>query len=296
MVIGVNNLDGAFTPGNPTSPYAPYVVLGMPVRVSAYWDGSWYQVGFGYVERWPTEWPDLPQWGLSKLTCTDSIAVLNSATMPSALQGDILADGPYMYLPCNEQYLTYMNGLTPASGNLASYSSAEAAGLLAANLARVNQRAGAYCDGDHRRRGDRVGAEPVRRPGHRASARPRSAGTCPTPRPPTGPGVIYNDPAMPDPTNADGVSIELWFVYSLAETSGQGVTLFQAFGTPSSYWPTAASVADGCPADVVRRAAPVHLERDPDRAERHAGQRGGVHPVRQPAAARPHLPAHGWQR
>ena len=87
MVIGVNNLDGAFTPGNPTSPYAPYVVLGMPVRVSAYWDGSWYQVGFGYVERWPTEFPDLPQWGLSKLTCTDSIAVLNSATMPSALAG-----------------------------------------------------------------------------------------------------------------------------------------------------------------------------------------------------------------
>ena len=116
MVIGVNNLDGAFTPGNPTSPYAPYVVLGMPVRVSAYWDGSWYQVGFGYVERWPTEWPDLPQWGLSKLTCTDSIAVLNSATMPSALQGDILADGPYLYLPCNEQYLTYLNGLTPQPG------------------------------------------------------------------------------------------------------------------------------------------------------------------------------------
>ena len=67
MVIGVNNLDGAFTPGNSTSPYSPYVVLGMPVRVSAYWDGLWYQVGFGYVERWPTEWPDLPQWGLSKL-------------------------------------------------------------------------------------------------------------------------------------------------------------------------------------------------------------------------------------
>ena len=65
--------------------------------------------------------------------------------------------------------------------------------------------------------------------------------------PATGPGVIYNDPAMPDPTNADGVSIELWFVYSLAETSGQGVTLFQAFGTPSSYWPTAASVPTGVP-------------------------------------------------
>ena len=54
-----------------------------------------------------------------------------------------------------------------------------------------------------------------------------------------GPGVIYNDPAMPDPTNADGVSVELWFIYNLPETSGQGVTLFQAFSVPSCYWPTA---------------------------------------------------------
>ena len=119
LVVGVNNLDGAFTPGAP-SPYT--IALGMPVRVLAFWDGAYYQIGYGYLERTPVEFPDLPQWGLSKLTATDSIAVLNSATMPSALQGDILADGPYTYLLCNEQYLTYFNGLTPGSGNLGSYS------------------------------------------------------------------------------------------------------------------------------------------------------------------------------
>ena len=248
MVIGVNNLTGAFTPGNPLSPFSPFIVLGMPVRVSAFWDGSWYPIGFGYVERWPQEWPDLPQWGLSKLTCTDSIAVLNSATMPSALQGAILADGPYAYFPCNEQYLTYVNGLSETSNVLSSYAVAEAAGLIASNASRTNQRAGMYCDSTGPVLGD-GGSAPAQMETGAALNLVGDQGTgCGTSAisgnvsyatPASGPGMIYSDPNMPDPTNADGVTVEVWFVYDITETSGQGLTLFQAFGpSPSNYWPT----------------------------------------------------------
>ena len=245
LVVGVNNLDGAFTPGAP-SPYT--VALGMPVRVLAFWEGSYYQIGYGYMERTPVEFPDLPQWGLSKLTATDSIAVLTSATMPSALQGDILADGPYTYLTCGEQYLSYVNGLTPVSGNLASYTYSEAGGLIAANSARLNQRAGMYADS----------TGPVLGPGGSSPALVETgdalnlfgdqgtgmgtgsiSGSVSYSEATAGPGVIYNDPDMPDPANADGVTLELWFVYNVAETSGQGVTLLQAFGPASTYWPTA---------------------------------------------------------
>ena len=245
LVVGVNNLDGAFTPGAP-SPYT--IALGMPVRVLAFWDGALYQIGYGYMERTPVEFPDLPQWGLSKLTATDSIAVLNSATMPSALQGDILADGPYTYLTCGEQYLSYVNGLTSTSDTLSSYAYAEAAGLIAANSARLNQRPGMYCDS----------TGPVLGPGGSSPAPAETgdalnlfgdqgtgmgtgaiSGSVSYSKPAAGPGVIYSDPSMPGPLNADGVTAEFWFVYSVAETSGQGVTLFQAYGSASSYWPTA---------------------------------------------------------
>ena len=245
LVIGVNNLDGAFTPGNPASPYT--VVLGMPVRVLAYW-GAYYQVGYGYVERWPTEFPDLPQWGLSRLTATDSIAVLNSTTMPSALQGDILADGPYAYLLCNEQYLSYVNGLTPVSGNLASYTYSEAAGLIAANAARLNQRAGMYADSTGSVLGPGGSSPALVETGDALNlfgdqgtgmGTGSISGNVSYSVAAAGPGVIYNDPALPDPLNADGVSVEMWFVYNVPETSGQGITLFQAFGVPSCYWPTA---------------------------------------------------------
>lgn len=251
LVVAVNNLDGAFTPGAP-SPYT--VALGMPVRVLAFWEGAYYQVGYGYMERTPVEFPDLPQWGLSKLTATDSISVLTSATMPSALQGDILADGPYTYLLCGEQYLSYVNGLTPVSGNLASYTFSEAAGLIAANAARVNQRPGMYADS----------TGPVLGPGGSSPALVETGdalnlfgdqgtgmgtgsidGSVAYTAATAGPGVVYNDPAMPDPTNADGVTLEIWFVYNIAETSGQGLTLLQAFGPASTYWPTATFTPTG---------------------------------------------------
>jgi hypothetical protein len=248
MVIGVDNHLGYFTPTNQASPYWPDIVVTTPVRVQALWDGAWYPVAYGYVERWPQEWPDLPQWGLSKLTITDSIAVLASANIPSALIGQVIAGGPYALFPCTEQYLTYINGLTAVSGNLASYSISEASGLIAANASRVNQTPGVYCDGTlaQMETGAALNLYGDQGTGCGTSAISGNVtyGSAAT----TGPGMIYTDPAMPDPETTTGMSIELWFVYDFSpEVSGQGCTIFQAFSGASSYWPVTFSTP-GSPA------------------------------------------------
>src|SRR6185437_6417859 len=90
MTIAIDNHDGALTPGNENSPYWPDVVLETPVRVSAYWQGSWYALGTMYVERWPQEWPDLPQWGMSRMVATDAISIMAAVTMVSAMDADVL--------------------------------------------------------------------------------------------------------------------------------------------------------------------------------------------------------------
>jgi hypothetical protein len=246
MVIGIDNHDGAFTPGNVASPFYPYVVLGMPVRVSAFWLGTWYPIGFGYTERWPQEWPDLPQWGLSHLTCTDAIAVLASTMMPSALAGDILADGPYTFLPIGEQYLNTQNGLTGPSGPLYSYTSAESAGLIAANASRVNQIPGVLADGTGTQGQALETGAALNLTGDQGTGAGSTAltGNVVYTTPVTGPGVIYSDPALPFPKAASGVTVELWFVYNFTPpAAGQGVTLLSAYGNPSSYWPTATTAS-----------------------------------------------------
>ena len=81
-----------------------------PVRVTAWWNGRRYPIWFGYVERYPQAWPDMPQWGFCQITATDAVAVASVANMYSAVQGDILADQPYAYLPMNEQYTSAVAG------------------------------------------------------------------------------------------------------------------------------------------------------------------------------------------
>jgi hypothetical protein len=240
LTIGINNVDGAFTPDNPASPYYPYVVLGTPVRVSAFWANIWYPVAYGYVERWPQEWPDLPQWGISKMVATDAISILNSVTMPSALQGDILADAPYAYLPLSEEYLTFQNGFAAATGSLKYYSQANPAGLQAANASRVNQLAGVYANGTGTNGPQCETGDALNLFGDQGTAMGVSSlsGSIAYTGPITGAGMVYNDPNMPNPTSANGCSIEVWFVYAFPETLGQGVTLFSAYGMPSTYWPT----------------------------------------------------------
>lgn len=115
---------------------------GTPVRVRCFWNGRNYPVGYGLVERWPQDWPDIPQWGWSTLVATDLVGAAASVNLPSAVQGEILADQPYLCLPFNEQYTTSSNTL---NGTVKSQKSAD--GMVAGNSSTTNQRAGTYIDG-----------------------------------------------------------------------------------------------------------------------------------------------------
>ena len=227
MTVMVNNLASVFTPGNADSPFYPDVVLGVPLHVAAWWQGRWYHTGYGYVERWPQQWPDLPQWGISSVVATDAYSVLNAATMTEALPGDMLLDAPYVLLTGAEQYTSLQNGLN------VTYAASECQGLLAANISRVNQRAGMYVDGT---------AAPMATGGtsNLLGDSQTGFGTTSISSAPTisssGPGLIYTDPAMPDPVSANGVTVEFWLTITDEVASADlQPTVFQAYGPASSY-------------------------------------------------------------
>lgn len=230
--LSVLNWDGAFTPGNADSPFYPDVVLGTPIRALAWWGGQWYHLGHGWTERWPQDWPDMPQFGLSKIIATDVISVMSSATMVSALDADMLLDEPYVLLQASEQYFTYSNGLN-AAGVLDSYSIAPAQGLLAANASRVNQRAGTYVDGGAAQAA--TGQATYMLGDSDTGFGTSSISTAPTVST-SGPGIIYADPNLPSPQSPNGVSVQFWVVIgSTVSSPDLQPTVFTAYGPPSSY-------------------------------------------------------------
>jgi hypothetical protein len=139
--IMVDNHDGVFTFGNTASPYYPFVVPGVPIRVTAWWQGIQYPLAFGYVERWPQSWPEMPQWGFSEIVATDAFGPLASTTLSSAVEGEIRKDYPYAYFPTDEQYSFTTQSLSPIKAPI------DASGLIAVNKAFGNNRFGAYRDG-----------------------------------------------------------------------------------------------------------------------------------------------------
>lgn len=53
--LALDNSDGRFSPELASSPYFPYVVAGVPVRVSVYVSGAYRVRGYGRVQDWGTE-------------------------------------------------------------------------------------------------------------------------------------------------------------------------------------------------------------------------------------------------
>ena len=203
--------DGGLCPGGQTVQVNCVRDL-TPVHVDAYWAGAWYDVGHGYVQAWPQEWPDLPQYGLSKMKAADALAVMASCTMPSAMQGEILIDNPYAYLTCGEQYLSFTTGLTGDSDTLVSAAFASAQFLQAANLSRTNQRYGVYVQASPSvqvQTGLALNLLGDQGTGMGATSYTGNPGVG------AGPGVVYADPNLPSPQVAagyNGVSLECWFV------------------------------------------------------------------------------------
>lgn len=142
--IGLNNWDGAFNPANTASPYYPHVLLNTPVRVSSWWNGRWNPLFTGFVAKFPQEWPDLPQFGLSNMQCVDMVSIASTTNMPSAVQGEILADAPYACFPFSEQYTTTVQD----TGFVGSQQTpTECDGLIAVNTSQTNQKTAVYKDG-----------------------------------------------------------------------------------------------------------------------------------------------------
>lgn len=233
LEILLDNHDGAFTYGNTSSPYYPNVIPGIPIRVTAWWDGVQYPVAFGYVERWPQTWPDMPQWGFSSVVAVDAYGPMSSVTLPSAVEGDIRVTAPYAYFPNDEQYSFTTQALTPIATPI------NANGLIAINKAFGNDRYGAYRDGFDQSAtvgqalnllGDQdtvLGA---------TTYQAQESG-------PGGPGMFYFDPNIPTNNSGNGFSVEFWFVWGNNITFSN--TYFTAWGKPSSFWSPGATSNGG---------------------------------------------------
>ncbi len=221
--VDLDNLDGALTYGNAASPYYPYVIPGVPIRVTAWWQGVQYPVGFGYVERWPYEWPTLPQWGFVKITGVDAYGPMASTSLPSAEIGEIRQAFPYSYFTTQEQYEFTSQSLTPTASPI------DANGLIAVNYALGNNRYGAYRDGYD---------QPVTT--GQALNLLGDENTCLGATTyggqeieDNGPGLFYFDPNIPTNAGNGAFSVEFWFVWG--NTNTFSCQLMSAFGRPSSF-------------------------------------------------------------
>ena len=213
--------EAALVPG-PATVQTGLVRLETPIRLSAWWGGRHYPVWFGYIERYPQAWPDLPQWGMSQITATDVVSVASAVSMFSAMQGEILADNPYSYLPCNEQYTSSTEGPT------LQFSLLDANGLIALNYAPGNQAPGVYGDGlnspvntglpvnllGDQNTGLGTSSYSTQDKGHR------------------GPSVTYYDPQLPTNSSGSGLTIEFWFQF---DGTTQDCTLLTIYGPPSTF-------------------------------------------------------------
>lgn len=222
--ILIDNHDGALTFGNTASPYYPHVIPGVPIRITAWFNGTQYPVAFGYVERWPQEWPDMPQWGFSTLVAVDAYGPMASTNLPSAVQGDIRKDNPYCYFPTNEQYEFTSQSLTPTAVPL------DANGLTAINMAFGNERYGAYRDGYDQpvtvgQALNLLGDEDTSLGATTYTAQENND---------NGPGLFYFDPNIPGNYGNGSFSVEFWFAWG--NTSAYACTLFSAFATPTSFF------------------------------------------------------------
>lgn len=213
------------------------VRLETPIRITAWWQGRQYPVWYGYIERYPQAWPELPQWGLSQITATDVVAVASAVSMYSAMQGEIIADQPYVYLPCNEQYTTAVEG------PITFFSLIDANGLIALNYAPFNQTPGVYGDG-------LAAAVNTGLALNLLGDQSTGMGTAiynAQDQGDRGAGLIYYDPNLPTNATGSGLTAEFWFLY---DGTAQQCTLMTIYGPPSAFKAPVGS-GNGALANVV---------------------------------------------
>lgn len=77
------NDDGRFTPGLSTSPYYPYVVEGVAVRVSAWANSAWRVRFYGLIQSWAVSWVDAAT-SFCAVTANDMLGAFPSYTFRQA--------------------------------------------------------------------------------------------------------------------------------------------------------------------------------------------------------------------
>ncbi|MDX3555277.1 hypothetical protein PV729_26520 [Streptomyces europaeiscabiei] len=113
ITLTLDNLDGALTPDQATSPYFPHVVEGTPIRFSLQWDGVWYTLFFGEVASWEPDWPygDLSNEDTGYVGEARVIVTANGITrrlgqgtkaLKDALRRHIQTAGPLRYWPLTD--------------------------------------------------------------------------------------------------------------------------------------------------------------------------------------------------
>lgn len=100
--LRADNTGGGATASTATGDvyHACPIVIYLPYRIVATWQGRVYPVVTGWMERWPQVWTD-PHWGESMAIGIDPIATL-TANDYSPLQGEILRRNPQSYWPCGD--------------------------------------------------------------------------------------------------------------------------------------------------------------------------------------------------
>lgn len=240
MHITLDNHDGIFTFTNTNSPYYPNCTTGTPLRVTAWWTQPGgipiqYGVGFGYVERWPQEWPDMPQWGFDEIVCTDAYGPMAAVNLLSCVGGDIRKDYPYAYFPTNEQYSFTTQSLDPVKAPI------DANGLIAVNYAFGNNRFAAYRDGTN-------APVAVGQALNLLGSQDTTLGVTSYNAQDTndnGPAMFYVDPNIPvnGASGSGSFSVEFWFVWGYGGEFA--CTLFSAYGRPSTFWDTTNGPTNG---------------------------------------------------
>lgn len=104
LTITFDNRDGRFTAGNASSPYYPNVTLGRRIRVREIWSAVTYYRFDGYVNEWPTEWPDGSTVKATvTITASSRQAQLGRRqALRSIIEQEVLQESPSLYYLLNE--------------------------------------------------------------------------------------------------------------------------------------------------------------------------------------------------
>jgi hypothetical protein len=102
LSLVLDNADGRFTPGRPTSPYYPNVLPNRRIRVTALVLGITYLLFDGFVDGWPVRFGG-PDYAESTITATDAFKILASIDLTSTYGQELLATGPVAYYPLTEE-------------------------------------------------------------------------------------------------------------------------------------------------------------------------------------------------